>query len=85
MDETLGRNILKEREEANIHGIRMTRGIKVVNNAQFADDIVLLGGYLVINANIFKQTLDHFLYVFQGEVNKVRCKIFGWNVTPRLM
>lgn len=42
MAETLGRKLVREREEGNLCGIMIARGVKAVNNAQFVDDIFLL-------------------------------------------
>ena len=80
----MGRKLIKEHEEGNLCGILDSR-IKFVNKSQFTDDTVLLGVSSVINASRFNQILYHFLYASGGEVNKGKCKIFGWNISPQLM
>jgi hypothetical protein len=43
MEETLNRILEQERISKNIPGLKITRGVKIINNSQFADDTLLLG------------------------------------------
>jgi hypothetical protein len=52
-------------------GIKIARGVKDINHAQFVDDTLLLGGASTIIARKFKQQLDPIQGSF-GEPNKLQ-------------
>ena len=58
MDKSLGRKLITEREADSFLGIHIGRGVKSINNAEFHDDIMLLGGASVNNAFIYKHALN---------------------------
>jgi hypothetical protein len=44
MVESLSRRLDKERRKKTIPGIKIVQGVKRINNSQFVDDTILLGG-----------------------------------------
>jgi hypothetical protein len=66
-------------------GIKIARGVKDINHAQFVDDTLLLGGASTIIARKFKQQLDLYKEASGSQINYRKSKIFGWNCKPRDM
>jgi hypothetical protein len=66
-------------------GIKIARGVKDINHAQFADDTLLLGWASTIIARKFKQQLDLYKEASGSQINHRKSQIFGWNCKPREM
>ena len=64
-------------------GIRISRGVKNINHAQFADDTILLGGASSILARLFKWELDMYQEASGSLLNYNKSHIFSWNFSPR--
>jgi hypothetical protein len=54
MEETLKRRLEQERITRNISGLKIARGVRRINNSQFANDTLLLGGASHVMVQIFK-------------------------------
>ena len=65
--------------------IRMARGTKDINHAQFADDTILLGGASQIIARRFKKEMNRYCQASGSKINYRKSKIYGWNINPREM
>ena len=70
MVETLNRRLEQERISKNILGLKIMRGVKRINNSQFADDTLLLGGASHVMAQRFKTVLDQYEQASGGLINK---------------
>ena len=68
------------RYDQDLSGIRMARGTKDINHAQFADDTILLGGSSPIIACRFKLELNRYCQASGSKINLRRSQIFGWNI-----
>jgi hypothetical protein len=85
MAETLNRRLEQERISKNILVLKITRGVKRVNNSQFVDDTLLLGGASQVMAQRFKNILDQYELASGGLISKYKSQIFAWNVQARTM
>ena len=65
--------------------MKIARGVKVVNHAQFAYDTILLGGASTIIAERFNGVLSTFIKAYDGKVNSENSKAYGWNFSPGTM
>jgi hypothetical protein len=83
--EALIKKLEQERENGNIPGLQISQGVKIMNHSQFANDTLLLGGAFEIIASRMKSTLDSFLDAHKGNVNNMKCQVFGWNTSPQVM
>ena len=54
------------RTNAYLRGMKIVRGVKAINHAQFTDDTLLLGGDSTVIAHMFKNILDKYLKVSRG-------------------
>jgi hypothetical protein len=61
-------------------GIKIARCVKRINNSQFADVTLLLGGASHVMAQIFKIILDLYEQASRGIINKHKSQIYAWNV-----
>jgi hypothetical protein len=66
-------------------GIKIVRGVKDINHAQFVNDTLLLGGASTIIACKFKQKLDLYKEDSGSQINNRKSKIYGLNCKPREM
>jgi hypothetical protein len=66
-------------------GLRIARGVRDINHAQFADDTILLGGASTHSAKKFKSELDKYQAISGSKINYRKSQIYGWNCTPREM
>jgi len=64
-------------------GICMTRNVKNINHAQFADDTLLLGGASIPTARHFKQELEIYKQNSGSKINFQKSKVYGWNCSIR--
>jgi hypothetical protein len=71
--------------QQNLSGLRIAKGVKDINHAQYADDTLLLGGASTAVAKKFKKELDVFTNISGSVINTAKSKIYGWNVNPREM
>ena len=60
-----------------LRGLKIARGVKNANHAQYADDTILLGGASIIIAERFREVISTFLKASDGKVNAVKTKIYG--------
>ena len=68
-----------------LKGLRIARGVKNANHAQFTDDTILLVGASVIIVERFREVISIFLKASDGKVNALKTKIYGWNCPKRTM
>jgi hypothetical protein len=66
-------------------GIKIARGVKNINHAQFVDDTLLLGGDSTIISRKLKQQLDIYKEASGSQINHRRSQLFGWNCKPKEM
>ena len=64
-------------------GLRIARGVKDVNHAQFANDTILLGGASVVSARLFKRELEKYQDASGSLINYNKSQILTWNCNPR--
>ena len=69
----------------NLLGLRIAPGVKDINHAQFADDVLLMGGASMPIVKKFKKDLDAYIEASGSVISPTKSKIFGWNITPREM
>ena len=65
------------RQDQELSGIRMGRGTKDINHAQFADDTILLGGASQIIARRFKNEINRYCQASGSKINFSKSKIYG--------
>ena len=73
------------RKAQELPGIRMARGSKYINHAQFADDTLLLGGASQIIVRRFKSEINRYCLASGSKINLRKSQIYGWNINPRDM
>ena len=61
----------------DLRGIKIARGVKNANHAQYANDTILLDGASVIIVERFKEVINTFLKASDGKVNAIKTKIYG--------
>ena len=62
--------------------MKIARGVRAPNHAQFADDTILLEGTSMIIAERFRRVLSTFLKASYGKINATKSKAYGWNCLP---
>ena len=85
MEESLNRRLEYERRTSNILGMTIARGVRRINNSQFFDDTLLLGGASKTMANIFKMVLDQYREATGGTINKHKSQIYAWNIKASIL
>ena len=83
--DSLCRKLQQQQEMGELKGLKIARGVRAANNAQFADDTILLGGASTIIAKRFKNVISTFLKASDGKLNLIKSKIYSWNCTPSVM
>ena len=83
--ETMSRKLKRMQDSSELKGLKIVRGVKYANHAQFVDDTILLGGASTIIAEIFKGVLSICLKASNSKVNSTKTKIYGWNCPARTM
>ena len=73
------------RQYQELSGIRMARGTKYINHAQFTGDTILLGGASQIIARRFKSEMNRYCHASRSKINLRKSQIYGWNLNPREM
>ena len=56
--------------------MKIARGVRAANNAQFSDDTILLGGASTIIAERFRRVLSTFLKASDGKINAKKSKSY---------
>eukprot|EP00253_Pinus_taeda_P005844 PITA_05844 len=84
MAETLSTHLDQLRNNKEIPGICIEKGIKEINHSLFTDDTLLIGGASSLMARRFKRILDAFLSASGGKLNNRKCRIYTWNVPPQI-
>ena len=77
--ESMSRKLQQLQESGDLKGLKIARGVKVVNNAQFVDDTIMIGGVSSISVERFKCALSTFLKASDIKVNSAKSKVYGWN------
>ena len=72
-------------QNRSLSGIRIVPKVKDVNQAQFADDTLLLGAANLNTTRNFKTELEYFRNNSGSEINFHKSKVYGWNCSPREM
>jgi hypothetical protein len=85
MEETLNRRLDHEKDIGNILGLKIARGLRRINNSQFVDDTLLLGGSSQTMARIFKLVLDQYEETSRVVINKHKIQIYDWNTKASTM
>eukprot|EP00253_Pinus_taeda_P007428 PITA_07428 len=67
----------------SLPGIRMVPNVKDINDAQFADDTLLLGGASINFARSFKKELDIYKEVSGSKINYLKSTIYSWNCSVK--
>jgi len=75
----------KRMQDQDINGLCIIRGAKKINHTLFADDTLLLGPASLSSASKFKMILDDLSKATGSAVNKSKCHIYSWNITPKAM
>jgi hypothetical protein len=81
----LGLQLDHGQRHLNLSGLRITKGVKDINHAQFADDTLLLGGASLATTKKFKKEIDIYSDISGSMISLAKSKIYGWNITPREM
>ena len=68
------------RKRGELKRLKISRGVKDANHAQFIDDTILLRGASVTIAERFRGSLSIFLKASDGKVIALKNKIYGWNI-----
>jgi hypothetical protein len=84
MVESLSKILDKEILQKSILGIKIVQGVKRINNSQFVDDTILLGGASSIISNRFKKVMDDYMTTSRGLINARKSQIYAWNTMPKL-
>jgi hypothetical protein len=85
MEESLNIRLEHERATGNIIGLKIERGVRRINNSQFVDDTLLLGGASQIMARYFKLVLDQYGEALRGVINKHKSHIYAWHAKESIM
>ena len=73
------------RRDQELFGIRMARGTKDINHAQFSDDTIMLGGANQLISHRFKDELNQYCHASRSKLNLRESMIYSWNINPREM
>eukprot|EP00253_Pinus_taeda_P015500 PITA_15500 len=63
--------------------LRMVHQVKDINHAQFADDMLLLGGASINSAKSFKKELDSYREVSGSKINFIKSIVYSWNFSVK--
>ena len=75
--ESLSKKLQAMQNNGDLRGLKIARGVKNANHAQYADDTILLGGASVIIAERLREVIYTFLKASDGKVNADKTKIYG--------
>ena len=79
--EAMSRKLQLLQGSGELRGLKIARGVKAINHAQFVDDTILLGGASITIARRFNSVLSTFLKAIDGKINLAKSKVYGWNCT----
>ena len=79
--EAMSRKLQLLQVSGDLRGLKIARGVKAANHAQFVDDTILLGGASITIARRFNSVLSTFLKAIDGKINLAKSKVYGWNCT----
>lgn len=71
----------KKKQDQELMGLNIARGVNNINHALFADDSLLLGAASMSSAKRFKDVVDDYCEDSGSNLNKGKCHIYSWN-TP---
>eukprot|EP00253_Pinus_taeda_P024931 PITA_24931 len=77
MADSLSRNLMSEKLNGTLLGIRVMRGIEPINHALFADESLLLGGASFKIARAFNDVIQSFCRVSGALVNRRKSAVYG--------
>jgi ribonuclease HI/exonuclease III len=80
MADTLSRKMEQEMLIGAAPGLRITKNLKPINHALFADDSLLLGGASNRVAKAFKGTLQAYCKVSGALISDRKSVVYSWNV-----
>jgi hypothetical protein len=79
MADTLSRKLEQERLIGAAPGLRITKNLKPINHALFADDSLMLGGASNRVASAFKGTLQAYCKVSGALISERKSVVYSWN------
>jgi hypothetical protein len=85
MEESINKRLEHERRSGNIPGLKIARGVRRINNSQFIDDTLFLGGASQTMATRFKLVLDQYGEASGGVINKHKIQIYAWNIKASIL
>ena len=80
--EAMRRKLQHLQDSGDLKGLKIARGVKAANHAQFVDDTIMLGGASITIVRRFKCALSTFLKASDGKVNSTKSKVYGWICPP---
>ena len=83
--DSLSNNLQQQQDLGELKGLKIARGVRAENHAQFVDDSILLGGTSTIIAERLKSVLSTFLNATDDKLNVNKSKVYGWNCPPGIM
>ena len=75
--DSLSKKLQQQQDIRELKGLKIARGVRAVNHAQFINDTILLGGASTIIAERFKIVLSTFLKALNGKINATKAKAYG--------
>jgi hypothetical protein len=79
MADTLSRKLEQDRITGAAPGLRITKDLKPINHALFADDSLMLGGASNRVASAFKDTLQAYCKVSGALISERKSVVYSWN------
>ena len=83
--EAMSINLQHLEESGDLKGLKIARGVKVSNHAQFDDDTILLGSASIQIARSSIISLDLLLSALVGNTNFEKSFLYGWNCNPKTL
>ena len=79
MADTLNRKLEQDRIIGAAPGLRITKDLKPINHALFADDSLMLGGASNKVASTFKDTFQAYYKVSGALISERKSAVYSWN------
>jgi len=67
----------------NLRLILEISSFKEIFFSHFVDDTLVIWRVSTIIVEIFKLALDQFINVLGNHINKIKCHMYGWNISPQ--
>jgi hypothetical protein len=83
MADSLNRKLEQERLIGVVPGLRITKDLKPINHALFADDSLMLGGASIRVASAFKSILQDYCKESGALIRKRKSVVYSWNATDQ--